>query len=659
MLLNSSVFQMTSRFGDFGLYVASESFLTGEPYVFPGASLYIKDDWEFEDLKTERTSAARSNISTTAATVSEWERLDAIQCQNMYRPGLCNGLKDYHNVVLVVDGPGWTRDDLWNLSMIADRLWEPVIPRYDLNSLLMADQCNMSGNTWNGVPECGVDCRQLRKRDGGSRSRSLSWAISEPEIPWFIHIDDSFTWRNRTLYSATEGERYDDYRFGARVTSFEVSYCMAEPSMATCSVALSKPLMLAVVLSVFLKLVICVVVVRFIGPQEPLVTPGDAVMSFISTEDRGSFSGVVTQEMIRRRKRNSNVMTDVYAFESLESRHWVKKQQLRVMAIPRGVWVRTYGVLLIGIIAASVCLWQQLSSGTSFPLIPRRRGIKLNVDEASSFLYPVMGPSPFPSSVVIANIPQLFLSFWYLTYNSLITRLEMSKEWALLSVDYQPLRVTQPRGLQTSTYRLQLPYKYSIPMIILSAIGHWLLSNAVFIIVSQGSYYVDGDGIGSSSDPTSLSSDAVVSIGTASLPVLVLTILGLIALLLPILLSRRVLPGYMPIVGSNSLAISAACHVSPLAKVPKGDGNEVDARTWKQDATELQDLLAVANQHQESERSPTGMKSMVLYPLKWGDVKMPEDWYSEMGHEANDVGHLSFGTVADDPQPPKDGRWYR
>ncbi|KAF4479188.1 hypothetical protein CGGC5_v012111 [Colletotrichum fructicola Nara gc5] len=281
-------------------------------------------------------------------------------------------------------------------------------------------------------------------------------------------------------------------------------------------------------------------------------------------------------------------MTDVYAFESLESRHWVKKQQLRVMAIPRGVWVGTYGVLLIGIIAAAVCLWQQLSSGTSL------RGIKLNVDEASSFLYPVMGPSPFLSSVVIANIPQLFLSFWYLTYNSLITRLEMSQEWALLSVDYQPLRVTQPRGLQTSTYRLQLPYKYSIPMIILSAIGHWLLSNAVFIIVSQGSYYVDGDGIGSSSDPTSLSSDAVVSIGTASLPVLVLTILGLIALLLPILLSRRVLPGYMPIVGSNSLAISAACHVSPLAKVPKGDGNEVDARTWKQDATELQDLLAAA-----------------------------------------------------------------
>ncbi|KAF4889562.1 hypothetical protein CGCVW01_v014437 [Colletotrichum viniferum] len=317
MLFNSSVFQMTSRFGDFGLYVASESFLKGEPYIFPGASLYIKDDWDFVDLKTERTSAARSNLSTTAAKVSEWERLDAIQCQNMYRPGLCTGLRDYHDVALVIDGPGWTRDDLLNLSMIADRLWEPVVPRYDLNSLLMQDQCNMSGNTWNGVPECGVSrsCRQFRRRDGEMR-------ISEPEIPWFIHVDNTFTWQNRTLYSAIEGEGYDDYKFGARRTSFD----MAEPSMSTCSVALSKPLMLAVVLSVFLKLVTCVIAIWVIGPQEPLVTPGDAVTSFISIQDRGSFSGVVTQEMVRRKKRNSNTKSDVYTFESLESRHWTKKQ---------------------------------------------------------------------------------------------------------------------------------------------------------------------------------------------------------------------------------------------------------------------------------------------------------------------------------------------
>ncbi|KAF4911889.1 hypothetical protein CGCVW01_v011272 [Colletotrichum viniferum] len=211
-----------------------------------------------------------------------------------------------------------------------------------------------------------------------------------------------------------------------------------------------------------------------------------------------------------------------------------------------------------------------------------------------------MGPSPFLSSVIIANIPQLFLSFWYYAYNTLITRLQMSQEWALLSVDYQPLRVTQPEGLQTSTYGLQLPYKYSIPMSVLSTISHWLLSNAVFIIVSQGSYFSDMDGIGSASDPTSLPSD-VVSIGTASLPVLILTILGPIALLLPILLSRRALPGYMPVLGSNSLVISAACRVSPLVKIPPGNGHQADAQTWKKKVTELQDLLAVANQHQESE----------------------------------------------------------
>lgn len=45
------------------------------------------------------------------------------------------------------------------------------------------------------------------------------------------------------------------------------------------------------------------------------------------------------------------------------------------------------------------------------------------------------------------------------------------------------------RGDQYSTYRLQLPYKYSIPLIISSIALHWMLSNTVYLFISEGGGY--------------------------------------------------------------------------------------------------------------------------------------------------------------------------
>lgn len=40
--------------------------------------------------------------------------------------------------------------------------------------------------------------------------------------------------------------------------------------------------------------------------------------------------------------------------------------------------------------------------------------------------------------------------------------------------------------MQYSTYRLQLPYKYSIPLILMSIFLHWLLSNTLYLFISEG-----------------------------------------------------------------------------------------------------------------------------------------------------------------------------
>jgi len=97
------------------------------------------------------------------------------------------------------------------------------------------------------------------------------------------------------------------------------------------------------------------------------------------------------------------------------------------------------------------------------------------------------GPGATMGIIIAINAPQLGLSIWHLAYNAFLTRLHMAREWATFSTAYRPLRVTSPQGRQVSTYRLQLPYRYSIPSLFASAILHWLMANAFYVFVSRGS----------------------------------------------------------------------------------------------------------------------------------------------------------------------------
>ncbi|KAF6838166.1 hypothetical protein CMUS01_04737 [Colletotrichum musicola] len=76
--------------------------------------------------------------------------------------------------------------------------------------------------------------------------------------------------------------------------------------------------------------------------------------------------------------------------------------------------------------------------------------------------------------------------------------------------------------------------------------------------------------------------------------------------------------------------------------------------------TELQEFLPQPL-GAENESQPSNAKDTIYHRLMWGEVKMPEDWYQKFGLDddgAPCVGHLSFGTYLDDPQPPTKGRLY-
>lgn len=95
---------------------------------------------------------------------------------------------------------------------------------------------------------------------------------------------------------------------------------------------------------------------------------------------------------------------------------------------------------------------------------------------------------PFPCgsgrlmlSVLVANTPQVILSFLYLTYNGLFSCMMLMEEWTGFAHEQKPLRVTFPIGSQRSSYWLQIPYKYGILLLVMFGTLHWLVSQSIFL----------------------------------------------------------------------------------------------------------------------------------------------------------------------------------
>jgi hypothetical protein len=156
----------------------------------------------------------------------------------------------------------------------------------------------------------------------------------------------------------------------------------------------------------------------------------------------------------------------------------------------------------------------------------------------------------FWGAVLFANCWHLALSFIYVLYNSLITNVSTGVEWSRFGSQRTTLRTSCPRGLQRSAYYLSLPYKYSVPLKIIMALLHWLISQSVFLAEAHA-YTPTGQ-----RDPSLDSSRAGYSLLGMIFSVSVGT--GLL-LFLPVFASRKV-TFCLPVVTTSSAAISASCH---------------------------------------------------------------------------------------------------
>ena len=126
----------------------------------------------------------------------------------------------------------------------------------------------------------------------------------------------------------------------------------------------------------------------------------------------------------------------------------------------------------------------------------------------------------------------------------------LAEEWSAYGTKKKFLRVTSPTGGQRSTYRLQLPYRYGIPLLICSSILHWLVSQSIFLarVIT-----IDSAGV-------EISEAKISTCGYSPMAMIFVIILGSVIILLGMCFGFRKSRGGLPLAGSCSAAISAACH---------------------------------------------------------------------------------------------------
>ena len=157
---------------------------------------------------------------------------------------------------------------------------------------------------------------------------------------------------------------------------------------------------------------------------------------------------------------------------------------------------------------------------------------------------------------VVSNTPQIILSVLYFTFNSLFTAMLMGYEWTSYAHKRKGLRVSRsPQGSQRSTYFLSLPYRFGVPLVVLSGTLHWLVSQSIFVVAFD--IY---DNLGREVT-NQLDDDVMVrTLGYSPSAMLAVVALGVVMVAAVVGFGYIPYERGMPLAGSCSLAISAACH---------------------------------------------------------------------------------------------------
>ncbi|KAF9061621.1 hypothetical protein BDP27DRAFT_1485807, partial [Rhodocollybia butyracea] len=375
-------------------------------------------------------------------------------------------------------------------------------------------------------------------------------------------------------------------------SNWTMPYCLSETTTASCQLEFNLPL-LSIVVAFNIVKVACMVIVATRMRDNPLITLGDAIASFTNNPEP------LTRDMC--------LMSQTYCLDGLDKNkdktcYQPKKTQWMTVASRRH-WII---IIFLFLAALSIILGllnyaiNELSIQYSLSGFPSLW--QLGIGRVSSeniitgWKIPTQGYGAIVASVLIANLPQLIFSMIYLVFNSLCTKLFLALEWSSYAHSCKPLRVSDPRGDQRSTYFLNIPFRFGIPLMVYSALPHWLLSQSIFIVAVT---FWDDNRIDTL--------NSITSCGYSPAAMILTAIGGVLLLLSSLAVGFKHLKCDMPLAGSCSKAISAAFH-------PPEDGSDP------------------------------------LRPMKWGVVpKLPDSSNTVIGHISFSSGEVSA---------PVPGRYY-
>ncbi|KAI8649676.1 hypothetical protein NCS55_01468300 [Fusarium keratoplasticum] len=582
----------------FKVVMVAESFLDGDPFTVPG----VMDLWNSEYFgphKTMNKTITDIYQSVSQPATGNWERMAFQDCMRRYND-LYAIMAAHRHVVMVVSNDtetsstGWTRDQVLKDTANFDDS-DSVNTLWWQQSFQRTGNGVMTSNTQNTENEYISDPRE----DNGL---FFSAGALDP-----------------TTGRLTMSEGAYHYEF----QNMQVQYCLSEKFQAPCRLSINNSLLLVVCVMCGFKCFLCILTltISIWGQEQPLITPGDAIASFIAvpgSETKGLCT-LSAQDLEESKRQSSNGLRNIYA-TSGRSRRWQTASRRKAgNAIPRNIWTLSYlligSSLILGAAMFVLAIREQSIGASRFAHHPANVAV----------IAPGLETRSFAELTMIANTPQLILSICYMAYNGLLTRMLAEFEWSRYSVAFQSLRVTHPRGQQRSTYRLQLPYRWSIPLLAVSGLLHWVYSNCFYVSNYE---YRDPEwpyGVWKINRGLQFSTVAIF-IGLAT---------SISVALSPVVVAMFRLPGNMVLGASNSKVISAACHCIPIMSTDASPNSSV---------APVEDTAAAGHDADILEK-------MATRKLKWGQVS------SERSE--GDIGHLAFGVEEQEITEPIEGKPYR
>ncbi|PGH21346.1 hypothetical protein AJ80_03397 [Polytolypa hystricis UAMH7299] len=342
------------------------------------------------------------------------------------------------------------------------------------------------------------------------------------------------------------------------VLDHKIGYCLAEKEEEQCTLMFSLPIAITVIVMNLSKAVLMCLTLYTVK-DNPLITIGDAVASFLQRPDPA------TENMCLLSRGDLQTLPHIWP---AGPKPWKPVKQSWGRSASGGRW----GLFFFTFIAALALTFGFLTFGTS--QIAGPRDIKslwnLGLGTINSLTIirgwniPPTGAGGLILNSSIANLAQVILSAVYLVYNALMTSMLMAHEWNSYSRKRKGLRVSSvPHGSQRSTYFLQLPYRFSIPLLTMSGVLHWLISQSIFLVSVDAHNCTKGANGADPSKPVPCVRNRTVdflSCGYSPIAMIFVIIVAGIMFAFGVGTAMRRLPPGIPLAGSCSAAISAACH---------------------------------------------------------------------------------------------------